>query len=121
MPTASSETATDQELRAAYRTLGVDDRASALAIRHRYRELAQIHHPDKWPLGSPDQAAAAERMRDINAAYDLIEGAPLEHASQPEPELELELELRKSRCRTTSRPIARTSRSIGSYTSTLSR
>jgi hypothetical protein len=86
MPTAPSETSTDQERREAYRTLGVDVRASALAIRLRYRELAQIHHPDKWPLDSPEQAAAAGRMRDINAAYDLIEGAPLEHTSEPEPE-----------------------------------
>jgi hypothetical protein len=90
MPSAPFPTATDQELRDAYRLLGVDLRASELVIRFRYRELVQIHHPDKWPHGSPEQAAADVRMRDINAAYDLIEGAPLEHASQPELELELE-------------------------------
>ena len=86
MPSAPSPTATDQELRDAYRLLGVDFRASELVIRLRYRELVQIHHPDKWPHGSPEQAAADVRMRDINAAYDLIRDAPFEHASQPEPE-----------------------------------
>jgi hypothetical protein len=86
MPSAPSPAATDQELRDAYRLLDVDHRAAELAIRLCYRELVQLHHPDKWPHGSPEQAAADLRMRDINAAYDLIRDAPLQHASQPEPE-----------------------------------
>ena len=39
--------------------------------------------PDKWPNGSAEQVAAAERMREINAAYDLIEDAPLQHREIP--------------------------------------
>jgi len=78
MPAASSPTASEQELRDAYRLLGVDTRASALAIKLRYRELVQIHHPDKWPQGSADQEAATSSMRDINVAYDLISDAPLQ-------------------------------------------
>jgi hypothetical protein len=89
MPTTSSPPANDQDLISAYRALGLELGASPLAIRHRYRELAQIHHPDKWPQGSSEQARAAERMREINAAYDLIEDAPLQHrqvASEPDNE-----------------------------------
>jgi hypothetical protein len=67
------------QLLGAYRTLDVDVRASARAIRFRYLELARQHHPDKWPAGSPDQATAANRMRQVNAAYSLIEAAPLRH------------------------------------------
>ena len=73
-------------LLAAYRTLDVAVRASAQAIRFRYRELVRQHHPDRFAAGSPEQARAQERMREINAAYDLIEAAPLQHhqfASEP--------------------------------------
>jgi hypothetical protein len=84
-------------LLSAYRTLDVDIRASADAIRHRYLELVRRHHPDRWPAGSPQQELAAGRMRDINAAHDLIESAPLrdhvfacepvaDHQSTPSPD-----------------------------------
>jgi DnaJ domain len=66
----------DRLLRA-YRALDIDVRASAVAIRQRYRELARLQHPDRWPSGSAEQDRAADRMREINAAYDLIETAPL--------------------------------------------
>jgi len=74
--TVSAE-ASIEELVAAYRILGVPHGASATAIRVRYRELAQIHHPDKHPQGTPVQAEAELRMREINGAYDLIQHAPL--------------------------------------------
>jgi hypothetical protein len=83
MPTTSSAPPDVHELVAAYRTLDLEPRASAVAIRIRYRELAQSHHPDKWPPGSAEQVAAAERMREINAAYDLIEDAPLQYREVP--------------------------------------
>jgi hypothetical protein len=73
-------------LLSAYRALDIDVRASAVAIRQRYRELARLHHPDRWPNGSPEQDRAADRMREINAAYDLIESAPLrDHVFATEP------------------------------------
>jgi DnaJ domain len=67
------------ELVAAYGTLGVERAATKDAIRARYRELAQIHHPDHWPSGSLEHAEAHTRMREINVAYDLIRKAPLQH------------------------------------------
>ena len=83
MPTTSSAPPDVHELVAAYRTLGLEPQASSVAIRTRYRELAQLDHPDKWPHGSAEQVAAAERMREINAAYGLIKHAPLQHRAAP--------------------------------------
>lgn len=64
---------------AAYRTLDLEVRASVRAIRVRYLELARLHHPDKWPAGSPEQDQVANRMRAVNAAYLLVQNAPLRH------------------------------------------
>src|SRR5262245_8968884 len=75
----TSSPADVQELVAAYRTLDLELGASPVVIRNRYRELVQIYHPDKWPQGSAEQVASAERMREINGAYDLIEDAPLQY------------------------------------------
>jgi len=58
-----------QELLAAYRTLGLAPQASPAAVRVRYRELTQV--------------AAAERMREIDAAFDLIKEAPLQNLELP--------------------------------------
>jgi hypothetical protein len=83
MPTTARPAPDVQELLAAYRTLDLGPQASPLAVRTRYRELAQVHHPDKWPNGSAQQVVAAERMCDINAAYDLIDDAPLQYREIP--------------------------------------
>ena len=85
MATAAAAAPDVRELIAAYQTLDLELGASASAIRYRYRELAQRHHPDKHPHGSPAQAAAASRMAGINAAYELIQEAPLRHYRPPEP------------------------------------
>ena len=58
-----------QELLAAYRALGLAPQASPAAVRTRYRELTEV--------------ADAERLREIDAAYKLVEEAPLEHLEIP--------------------------------------
>ncbi|KAF8458340.1 hypothetical protein BGX38DRAFT_559367 [Terfezia claveryi] len=47
-----------------YKILGVDKNASENEIKKAYRKMAIIHHPDK----NPDDAAAAERFKDIGEA-----------------------------------------------------
>jgi DnaJ domain len=69
--------AAPDELRAAYRVLGLEVTASVDAIKARHRELAQTYHPDKWPHGSVEQISAASRMRAINAAFQMVRHAPL--------------------------------------------
>ncbi|MBF5041152.1 J domain-containing protein [Aggregicoccus sp. 17bor-14] len=47
-----------------YRVLGVSPLDSAETVRNRYRELAMERHPDR--------GGSAERMRELNAAYERI-------------------------------------------------
>jgi DnaJ-class molecular chaperone len=51
-----------------YRTLGVDKRADAKAIKQVYRRLARKYHPDQ----NPGNKAAAERFREITEAYEVL-------------------------------------------------
>jgi len=51
-----------------YEVLGVQKTDSDAAIRSAYRKLAKRHHPDVNP-GKPE---AAERFKEISAAYDLL-------------------------------------------------
>ena len=51
-----------------YEVLGVQKTDEAAAIRAAYRKLAKRHHPDVNP-GKPE---AAERFKEISAAYDLL-------------------------------------------------
>src|SRR6185312_14019146 len=51
-----------------YDTLGVKKGASAEEIKKAYRKLAAQHHPDR----NPGDAAAEEKFKEVQAAYDLI-------------------------------------------------
>jgi DnaJ-class molecular chaperone len=55
-------------MRDPYEVLGVQKTDSEAAIRSAYRKLAKRHHPDVNP-GKPE---AAERFKEISAAYDLL-------------------------------------------------
>ena len=51
-----------------YTVLGVSRNASEDEIKEAYRKLAKKYHPD----ANPNDASAAEKMKEINAAYDQI-------------------------------------------------
>ena len=51
-----------------YKTLGVAKNASDDDIKKAYRKLARENHPDR----NPNDAAAEERFKDIQGAYDVL-------------------------------------------------
>ena len=51
-----------------YRALGVSRDASDDAIKKAYRKLVFQHHPDR----NPDSAHAESKIRDLNAAYEVV-------------------------------------------------
>jgi curved DNA-binding protein CbpA len=55
-----------------WQVLGVAPGCDADALREVYRQLVRLHHPDRFPAGSPAQARAHALMADINAAYRMV-------------------------------------------------
>ncbi|MBV9109180.1 MAG: molecular chaperone DnaJ [Gemmatimonadetes bacterium] len=51
-----------------YRILGVPENAKADEIKKAYRKLAKQYHPD----ANPDNAAAAEKFKEISEAYSVL-------------------------------------------------
>ena len=51
-----------------YTVLGVGRDATDAEIKRQYRKLARQHHPDR----NPDDAAAEEMFKSIQAAYDKV-------------------------------------------------
>ena len=66
-----------RRLRSAYQVFGLPLSSTAAEIEREFGRLATTWHPDKWPAGSPQQAKAADRMRDIELAFEAIRHAPL--------------------------------------------
>jgi hypothetical protein len=55
-----------------YQTLGIPEGSGAEHVRDSWLLLVQAFHPDKFPQGSKAQRQAEERLKAINAAYDVL-------------------------------------------------
>jgi hypothetical protein len=62
------------DLRRAYAVLGLRAGAPAGQVRRRFKALARQWHPDRHGGEARNQAEAASRMREINAAYHCLAG-----------------------------------------------
>ena len=59
-------------MRDPYKVLGVSPNATDAEIKRAYRELARKYHPDKY-ADSDLAELAAEKMKEVNAAYEEIQ------------------------------------------------
>lgn len=55
-----------------YTLLGIGPGAEIAEIRKAYRRLAKLHHPDRYPLDSPEREAAAERFKALAVALETL-------------------------------------------------
>lgn len=56
-----------------YSILGISPTATDEEVKNAYRNLARKYHPDNFDDGNPLKDLAKEKMQEINAAYDEIQ------------------------------------------------
>lgn len=62
-------------MRSYYETLGVARSVRPEQIKRSYRALVKRFHPDLFPVGSPEQAEAAARLKEVIGAYAVLSNA----------------------------------------------
>ena len=59
-------------MRDPYKVLGITSAATDIEVKNAYRALARKYHPDNYDASNPLADLAAEKMKEINEAYDEI-------------------------------------------------
>jgi hypothetical protein len=74
------------EVERAYATLGLAPGASPDEIKARYKALVRKWHPDRYESDPAGQAEAAQQMRTINHAYQVLEDTAPDPSPARRPE-----------------------------------
>ncbi|MBI3989467.1 MAG: J domain-containing protein [candidate division NC10 bacterium] len=78
-----------EELNQYYEILGLRLGASPEEVKHAYRDLVKVWHPDRFPNDPRLQQKAQERLKEINNAYERLRSVPAGphvEASSSEPQ-----------------------------------
>ena len=67
-------------MRDPYSVLGVSPNATDEEVKKAYRKLSRKYHPDA-NINNPNRAAAEEKFKEVQAAYDQIVKAKENHTS----------------------------------------
>jgi hypothetical protein len=65
-----------EEVERCFHILGLEEGASLDEIKHAYRHLAKIWHPDRFENDPTMQSQAEERLKELNWAYDILRVQP---------------------------------------------
>ena len=60
------------DLQSAFEILEIDENSSAEEIKQQYRDLASVWHPDRHAQNHRLYNKSLEKMKELNAAYDII-------------------------------------------------
>ena len=60
------------DLKRCLEVLELKNATSTNQVKHAYRELVHVWHPDRFPPNSPIKKRADEKMREINIAYEQL-------------------------------------------------
>lgn len=62
----------DEEIKRCYEVLELDSTATPQEVKQAWREMAKVWHPDRFPNEPKLQHRGQEKLKAINAAYDLL-------------------------------------------------
>ena len=80
------------ELARSYQVLGLQSDVTAEEARQAYRDLVNVWHPDRFGHDERLRLKAQEKLKEINAAYEIIKASFREAEVAPEKSIEGETE-----------------------------
>ena len=85
------------DIRCAYLTLNVDEKAADHVIKSAYLNAMKTWHPDKWMHDEEGHAKALRKSKEITEAYQKIKHAPLRYHISTHPKVQEKWKKRQPR------------------------